>query len=68
MTIDHDYPPAPFILSSSFGNVAYARSVVVTHLRRMADDADPYRRFTYLSPWIKNIWRAAAGLLDKQDP
>jgi hypothetical protein len=32
----------------------------------MAAGIGPYRQFTYTSPWIKNIWSAAADLLENE--
>jgi len=37
---------------------------IARELRLMADAAPPYTRFTYISPLIKNIWRAAANILE----
>ncbi len=44
--------------------VTHSRREVAAQLRAMAAGAAPYARFTYTSPWIKNIWRAAADMLD----
>lgn len=39
---------------------------VARELRRMADAEPPYTRFTYMSPMVKNVWRAAADILEDQ--
>lgn len=41
------------------------RGYLVQELRRMAAAEGGYTRFTYMSPWIKNIWVNAAALLEK---
>lgn len=38
---------------------------IAHELRLMADAAPPYARFTYMSPMVKNIWRAAADFLEE---
>lgn len=38
--------------------------VIAAELRLMAAGEDLYHRFTYTSPWIKNIWNAAADIIE----
>ena len=45
----------------------HASSSVALELRRMADGVYPYGRFKDISPMIRNVWYAAAELLDPQD-
>lgn len=51
-------------LPRALQGVAEGKKLVALELRRMAKGEEPYRRFTYTSYWIKNVWRAAADLLD----
>lgn len=44
------------------------RQKVATELKAMAAAQPPYTRFTYMSPRIKAIWRAAAALLETPKP
>lgn len=39
-------------------------AIIAAELRLMAAGEDRYSRFTYMSPWIKNIWNAAADIID----
>lgn len=39
-------------------------AIIVAELRLMAAGDDRYSRFTYISPWIKNIWNAAADIIE----
>lgn len=41
-------------------------AVIAAELRLMAAGEDRYSRFTYMSPWIKNIWSAAADIIEAQ--
>jgi hypothetical protein len=34
-------------------------------LRQMAAASGKYKRFTYLSPWVKNVWNAAADVIEE---
>lgn len=43
---------------------AHAPEVIAEELRMMAAGEDRYQRFTYISPWIKNIWNAAADIIE----
>lgn len=38
---------------------------IAQELRQMADAEPPYTRFTYMSPMVKNVWRAAADFLEQ---
>lgn len=38
--------------------------IIAAELRLMAAGDDRYHRFTYTSPWIKNIWNAAADIIE----
>jgi hypothetical protein len=40
--------------------------IIAAELRLMAAGDDRYSRFTYMSPWIKNIWNAAADIIEEQ--
>lgn len=40
--------------------------IIAAELRLMAAGDDRYSRFTYMSPWIKNIWSAAADIIEEQ--
>ncbi len=43
------------------------RQTIARELREMADAKAPkYTRFTYVSFWIKDVWRMAAELLEKK--
>lgn len=57
---DHDNIMKVAIESVSDGplHIAY-------ELRRMANAEQPYTRFSYMSPAIKNVWMAAAEILEK---
>lgn len=39
-------------------------AIIAAELRLMAAGDDRYSRFTYMSPWIKNIWNAAADIIE----
>ncbi len=39
--------------------------IIAAELRLMAAGDDRYSRFTYMSPWIKNIWNAAADIIEE---
>lgn len=38
---------------------------IAHELRLMANAEPPYTRFTYMSPMVKNVWRAAAEILEQ---
>lgn len=42
---------------------------VSRELRLMAAAEEPrYRRFAHVSPWVRNLWRAAADIIEEQRP
>lgn len=43
---------------------ANSPEIIAAELRLMAAGDDRYSRFTYMSPWIKNIWNAAADIIE----
>ena len=43
---------------------ANSPEIIAAELRLMAAGDDRYSRFTYISPWIKNIWNAAADIIE----
>ncbi len=43
---------------------ANSAEIIAAELRLMAAGDDRYSRFTYISPWIKNIWNAAADIIE----
>lgn len=57
---DDDFNP----MQDALDSVPEASKVVARELRMMAAGEDHYRRFTYTSPWIKNIWNAAADIIE----
>jgi hypothetical protein len=59
---DERSPP----IKQAFLAVPKTKTCVARELRRMAAGIGPYRQFTYTSPWIKNIWSAAADLLENE--
>ncbi|HBR68086.1 MAG TPA: hypothetical protein DEA55_01790 [Rhodospirillaceae bacterium] len=60
MTDDGDFNP----MQEALDSVPNASKVVAKELRMMAAGEDRYQRFTYISPWIKNIWNAAADIIE----
>ena len=60
MTDDEDFNP----MQEALDSVPNASKVVAKELRMMAAGEDRYQRFTYISPWIKNIWNAAADIIE----
>lgn len=60
---DKEPPEKPLI--SALDGVTRTRVVVARELRAMAAaEGRPYRLFEHIDPWIKNIWLAAAELLE----
>ncbi len=51
-------------LQSAFDAVPETPAIIVRELRAMAMAEGEYHRFAYLSARIKNIWRAAADLIE----
>lgn len=60
MTDDNKKPP----LQSGLEGVENTPAIIAAELRLMAAGDDRYSRFTYMSPWIKNIWNAAADIIE----
>jgi hypothetical protein len=52
-------------LIAALSGLEHIPFVVAQELRRMADAAPP-TCFTYTSPGIKTVWRAAADLLEER--
>ena len=44
--------------------VPKTKQCIARELRLMARGEGGYRRLTHTSPWTKNVWRAAAELLE----
>ncbi len=64
MTDDNEDPRDP--LQAGLDAVKDTPAVIAAELRLMAAGEDRYSRFTYMSPWIKNIWNAAADIIEEQ--
>lgn len=60
MTNDNKKSP----LRAGLDGAANTPEVIAAELRLMAAGDDLYSRFTYTSPWIKNIWNAAADIIE----
>lgn len=60
MTDDENFNP----MQDALDSVPEASKTVARELRMMAAGEDRYQRFTYISPWIKNIWNAAADIIE----
>lgn len=60
MTDDEDFNP----MQDALDSLPDASKTVAKELRMMAAGEDRYQRFTYISPWIKNIWNAAADIIE----
>jgi len=60
--MDDDNKKSPFDIGLE--GAANAPEIIVEELRMMAAGEDRYQRFTYISPWIKNIWNAAADIIE----
>ena len=52
-------------LQAGLDSVADSPAIIAAELRLMAAGEDRYSRFTYISPWIKNIWNAAADVIEE---
>lgn len=61
MTDDNKKTP----LESGLESVENTPAIIAAELRLMAAGDDRYSRFTYMSPWIKNIWNAAADIIEE---
>ena len=68
MTKDNTHDPSKKTgsdaLHDALMRVPFAHEIVAHELRLMAAGEYPYRRFAYMSPSVKSLWRAAADLLD----
>ena len=62
---DHE-PPDNVAFLAALDAMPETADIVAQHLRMMAKGQAPYRRFTYAPRWIKNIWAAAADLIENQ--
>jgi hypothetical protein len=52
-------------LQAGLEGAANSPEIIAAELRLMAAGDDRYQRFTYISPWIKNIWNAAADIIEQ---
>lgn len=52
-------------LQAGLEAAANSPEIIAAELRLMAAGDDRYSRFTYMSPWIKNIWNAAADIIEE---
>lgn len=59
---DDDSKVIPF--QAGLDGAANSAEIIAAELRLMAAGDDRYSRFTYMSPWIKNIWNAAADIIE----
>jgi hypothetical protein len=60
MTNDNKKDP----MRAGLEGAANTPEIIAAELRLMASGEDRYTRFTYMSPWIKNIWNAAADIIE----
>lgn len=60
MTNDNKKDP----MRAGLEGAANTPEIIAAELRLMAAGDDRYQRFTYMSPWIKNIWNAAADIIE----
>lgn len=51
-------------MQAGLEGAANSPAIIAAELRLMAAGDDRYSRFTYMSPWIKNIWYAAADIIE----
>lgn len=51
-------------MQAGLEGAANSPAIIAAELRLMATGDDRYSRFTYMSPWIKNIWNAAADIIE----
>lgn len=51
-------------MQAGLEGAANSPAIIAAELRLMAAGEDQYSRFTYMSPWIKNIWNAAADIIE----
>lgn len=62
---DDDNETIPF--QAGLEGAANTPEIIAAELRLMAAGEDRYHRFTYISPWIKNIWNAAADIIEESN-
>jgi len=60
---DDDLTP----MQAGLQGVADSGKLIAEQLRMMAAGDAQYKRFTYISPWIKNIWNAAADIIEETE-
>ena len=60
MTDKKDFNP----MQDALNSVPDAPQVIAKELRMMAAGEERYKRFTFMSPWFKNIWNAAADIIE----
>jgi hypothetical protein len=58
MTDDKD------LLDTVFDTLPDAPKIIARQLRLMAAAESQYEIFAFVSPWIKNIWNAAADVIE----
>ncbi len=63
MTDNDEFNP----MQDGLDAVPDASKTVAKELRMMAAGEDRYQRFTDISPWIKNIWNAAADIIEDRE-
>jgi hypothetical protein len=55
-------------LEAALRLIPETRSLVAAELRAMGEASGRYAMFADIDPWIRNIWFAAADLLEDEDP
>lgn len=60
---DEDLTP----MQAGLQGAADSATIIAEQLRMMAAGDAQYKRFTYISPWIKNIWNAAADYIEENE-
>ena len=60
---DREVFSIPFL--DALASVPHTRAIITRELRRMARAEGPYKRFTYMTSRIKNIWLAAADIVEE---
>lgn len=60
MTDDDENKP----LQKGLEAVPNSPEIIAAELRLMALGDDRYHRFAFIDPWIKNIWNAAADIIE----
>jgi hypothetical protein len=54
-------------LTLALNAIPETRNLVAEELRAMGEAAGRYAQFANIDPWIRNIWSAAADLLEEDD-